>query len=261
MVEESLLPIDGEVFLFRYKITIAYDGTNYCGWQSQASGLSIQTLVHKALTTVLRQSTPVFGSGRTDSGVHAKGQTAHFDASEIIDPSRLRLSLNALLPADVRILQLDPVLPDFHARFSAKSKIYHYHLHLDSVIDPFVRLYRYHVFGRCNIDRMKEALPFFLGTHDFTSFANEPVRTGGPCGKVRTLYHLNLIEQKGGIRLEFEGDGFLYKMVRNISETLVQVGLEKLPPNQIETIFLAKDRRAAPAAAPPQGLFLMEVKY
>lgn len=126
----------------RYKLTIAYDGTHYCGWQVQDHLDSIQSLIQKALQTALRHPLDLTGSGRTDAGVHARGQTAHFDSQLPFDPSRLRLSLNALLPPDIRILKIDPVAPDFHARYCAKAKIYHYHLHLSRVDDPFTRLYR-----------------------------------------------------------------------------------------------------------------------
>jgi tRNA pseudouridine38-40 synthase len=245
----------------RYKLTIAYDGTNYSGWQVQPNGQAIQPLIQFALTTVLRSRIDLTGSGRTDAGVHARGQTAHFDAPTLIDPSRLRISLNALLPFEIRILQIEPVALDFHARYSATSKIYHYHLHLDQVADPFARLYRHQVFGPCDLKRISDAIPHFLGTRDFLSFANEPSRGSASRGSVRTLFRLDLIEQPGGVRLEFEGDGFLYKMVRNITGALLDIGSGKLTPHNIPEIFAAKDRQSAGSAAPPQGLFLMAVRY
>lgn len=245
----------------RYQLTIAYDGTAYSGWQVQPNSQAIQPLIQNALATVLREPVKLTGSGRTDAGVHARGQTAHFDAQHPLDPSRLRISLNALLPTDIRILHINPAEPHFHARYDAISKIYHYHLHLDPVIDPFVRLYRHQVYGPCDLNRMREAIPHFLGTRDFLSFANEPNRGSASRGAIRTLFRLDLIEQKGGVRLEFEGDGFLYKMVRNITGVLLEIAAGKLAPEDIPEIFAAKDRRRAGAAAPPQGLFLMEVKY
>jgi tRNA pseudouridine38-40 synthase len=227
----------------------------------QPTGLGVQLLIQQTLATVLRSSVDLTGSGRTDAGVHARGQTAHFDAPETVETSRIRCSLNALLPPDIRILRIDRVAPDFHARYSATSKIYHYHLHLDPVIDPFVRLYRHQVFGPCDLERIRAALPHFLGTRDFFSFANEPNRGSASRGSVRTLTRLDLIEQKGGYRLEFEGNGFLYKMVRNIGGVLLEVGAGKRDASEIPKIFAAKDRRRAAAALPPQGLFLMEVRY
>lgn len=241
----------------RYKLTIAYDGTHYCGWQVQANGTSIQSLVQKALETALRHPTDLTGSGRTDAGVHARGQTAHFDTDQ--DTSRLILSLNALLPPDIRIFRIDPVSSDFHARYSAKGKVYHYHLHLDPVADPFKKLYCHQVFGKFDLKRLKDGIFYFLGTHDFISFANvkEEIQTD----TVRTIDRIDVVEEKGGIRLEFEGEGFLYKMVRNITGTLIDIAAGRMEPSDVEKILQQKDRKRAGMAAPAQGLFLHEVKY
>ncbi len=244
----------------RYKLTISYDGTHYAGWQVQKNGQAIQPLIQKALQTVLRQNRiDLSGSGRTDAGVHAKGQTAHFDAEKSFDPKRLLLSLNALLPSDIRASSIEEVALDFHARYSAKAKIYHYHLHLDPVLSPFTKLYSHQVLGPLDLSLLKEGAMVFLGTHDFSAFANvtEKTKRDG----VRTLYRLDVVEQKGGCRLEFEGSGFLYKMVRNITGALLEVGARKMVPNEIRSILASKDRRSAPAAAPAKGLFLMQVLY
>jgi tRNA pseudouridine38-40 synthase len=244
----------------RYKLTIAYDGTNYSGWQVQENATSIQALVQEALQTALRHPLDLTGAGRTDAGVHAKGQTAHFDTDVSTHPSRLLLSLNALLPPDIRIMQMEQVEATFHARYSAKSKIYHYHLHLDPILDPFTKLYSYQVFGRFDLQKLKKAAPFFIGTHNFTSFANVK-KTNKEPDAIRTLYRLDVIEEQGGVRLEFEGDGFLYKMVRNITGTLLEIGAGKLSPEEIPTILHKQNRSAAGAAAQPHGLFLVQVLY
>jgi tRNA pseudouridine38-40 synthase len=244
----------------RYKLILSYDGTGYSGWQVQKTGPAIQPLVQKALETVLRHPIALTGSGRTDAGVHALGQTAHFDTDQLFDPRRLRLSLNALLPPDIRVLSIEPAAPSFHARYSALSKIYHYHLHLERVADPFTRLYRHHP-APCDLDLLSAAIPHFIGTRDFTSFANEPGRGSVSRDPVRTLFRLDLIPQSGGARLEFEADGFLYKMVRNITGTLLDVAARRIAPGAIPAILDAKDRRKAGASAPPQGLFLMQVNY
>ncbi len=241
----------------RFKLTTAYDGTNYSGWQVQENAPSIQPLIQKALETTLRHPLDLTGSSRTDAGVHALGQIAHFDTDTPFEVKRLILSLNALLPPDIRIFQIEPVAPDFHARYSARSKIYHYHLHLDPVADPFTKLYRHQVFGPFDLPKLKRAALQFVGTHDFTSFAN--TKEGPEKDSVRTLYRLDIVEQKGGLRLEFEGDGFLYKMVRNITGTLLDVAAGRLDEAKISSIFAARDRRKGGPAAPPQGLFLMEV--
>lgn len=240
----------------RYKLTIAYDGTHYAGWQVQANADAIQPRIQKALEIVLRQKVDLSGSGRTDAGVHASGQTAHFDTTGMVDLKKTLLSLNALLPLDIRILEIEPVEPDFHARYSAKSKVYHYHL--TQTADPFTKLYRHLVLGPFNIALLKEGALQFIGTHDFTSFAN----TGGEEKPgVRTLYRLDVVEQRGGVRLEFEGNGFLYKMVRNITGTLLEVAAGKIPSQEIQEILKERNRRKAKAAAPAKGLFLYQVRY
>lgn len=247
--------------LKKYKLIISYDGTNYGGWQVQTNSISIQTLVQRALETFLRSSTPIIGAGRTDAGVHALGQTAHFDSPEEINLSRLRLSLNALLPSDIRIRTIEEAAEDFHARYSATGKTYHYHLHLDGVINPFKRLYSTHVLHRVDLDLLHRAAPLFIGTHDFTSFANEAKEGSASRNAIRTLRKLDLFEEPGGIRLEFEGDGFLYKMVRNIVGTLLDVSRHLIALDEVSEIFQAKDRRRAGRTAPPQGLFLIQVHY
>jgi tRNA pseudouridine38-40 synthase len=245
----------------RYRLVVSYDGTNYAGWQVQKTGLSVQSLIQKFLHIVLRHPLDLTGSGRTDAGVHALGQTAHFDTPVFFKPTRLRTSLNALLPNDIRILEIQPVPDDFHARYSALSKIYHYHLQLDGVANPFARLYRYHVPAPCDLTLFKQAIPHFLGTHDFTSFANQADRGSASRDPIRTLMRLDLVSQPGGVRLEFEANGFLYKMVRNIVGTLLDVAASRIDPAAIPSILKAADRRRAGAAAPPHGLFLMHVNY
>jgi len=245
----------------RYKLTIAYDGTNYCGWQVQNTGPSNQAFVQQALLTALRHPTDLSGSGRTDSGVHARGQTAHFDTPNLIDPQRLLFSLNGLLPPDIRITSLEPASDTFHARYSAKQKTYHYHIHLDPVADPILAPYRYHLFDQIDRKKLTEGTKLFLGTHDFTSFANDAHRGCAAHDPIRTLSQFDLIEQPGGVRLELTSDGFLYKMVRNLVGTLIEVGRGKIKPEQVAGIIAAKDRSKAGKAVPPHGLFLMQVHY
>lgn len=243
-----------------YKMTIAYDGTLYGGWQSQINTVSIQSLIQNALSTVLRKPVKVTGSGRTDAGVHALSQIAHFREAHALDLSRLLLSLNALLPVDIRILAIAPVPLQFHARFSAISKLYHYQLHLDPVIDPFQRLYAHRPPHPVDVGLLEEAAQAFIGTHDFTSFANTR-STPSKMGNVRTIYRLDILKREKGVCLAFEGNGFLYKMVRNIVGTLLDVCSSKISISDIEKIFAARDRRAARIAAPAHGLFLVRVEY
>lgn len=245
----------------KYKLTIAYDGTCYGGWQIQNNSTSIQTLIENALATVLRNPTPLTGAGRTDAGVHARAQIAHFTHDAEIDAYRTLASLNGLLPHDIRILKVESVPEDFHARYSALSKEYHYHLHLESVLDPFKRLYSYHFHQSLDLALLKEAASFFLGKRDFTSFANDSDEGSAGRNPVRTITRLDIVPERGGIRLEFEGDGFLYKMVRNITGTLIDVARGRTPLKTLPDIFMAKDRRRAGQAAPAQGLFLISVNY
>ena len=245
----------------RFKLTLSYDGTNYCGWQVQANATSIQTLVQKALETILRHPISLTGAGRTDAGVHALGQTAHFDTSVSIDPDRLRYSTNALLPADIRIIKIEPVPDDFHARYWATGKIYYYHLQLDPVCDPITRLYRTPVYGKFDRIAFQLAAQQFLGTRDFIAFANESHKGTAARDSIRTLKRLDIVEERGGLRLEFEGDGFLYKMVRNITGTLLDVAAHRRSSRQIAALLQEKNRRLSGSTAPAQGLFLVQVHY
>jgi len=246
---------------FKYKLLISYDGTRYGGWQIQHNSVSIQALIEDALKIALRKETPVVASGRTDAGVHAKGQVAHFVTDPAVDLGLLLRSLNGILPDDIRILRVEMADPNFHARYSAASKEYHYHIHLDWALDPFKRLYAYHHPYPLDIPLMQQAAKAFIGTHDFTSFANEASKGSAAKNPVRTLTRLDFIPEPGGMRLEFEGNGFLYKMVRNITGTLLDVGRKKISPSAIPSLFDKKDRRQMSSAAPPQGLFLIKVNY
>lgn len=248
--------------MFYYKLTIAYDGTNYSGWQIQPNAISIQELIQNALKTFLHKERIVLiGSGRTDAGVHARAQVAHFRYEAEIDLYKLLSALNGILPRDIRIKHAELVDQRFHSQYSARGKIYHYHLCLDRVVDPFRRLYCWHVRRKLDMELLKSSASCFIGTHDFTAFANESHAGAAAKNPVRTIYRLDLIEEQGGVRLEFEGNGFLYKMVRNIVGTMVDVASLKRPYEDIQEIFVSKDRRKASLAAPPQGLFLVKVHY
>ena len=242
----------------KYKITISYDGTKYGGWQVQPNTLTIQVLIQDALQTILRTPTPLTAAGRTDAGVHALGQVAHFSSDQTLDLHSLLYSLNGVLPRDIRIRELVPTSEDFHARYSAKSKIYHYHLHLTPVQPPFTYLYATHVRTSLDLKKLQEALPHFIGTHDFTSFASAGCGSKNP---IKTLQRLEIVKEPEGIRLEFEGNGFLYKMVRNIVGTLLEIGKNKRSVSEIPFILAQKDRKLAGPTAPPKGLFLMKVNY
>jgi tRNA pseudouridine38-40 synthase len=242
-----------------YRMRIAYDGTTYSGWQIQPNSSSIQGVIEQALHKLLKAPIRLIGAGRTDAGVHAIGQTAHFTTLLPLDCSQMLYALNGILPRDIRIKEFVPTTESFHAQYGALSKEYHYHLWLEKVIDPFQRLDRHHFHDtRFQLSLLKEGLELFIGTHDFTTFAN----VGGAVNNhIRTIKRITLQHQEGGIRLEFEGNGFLYKMVRNIVGTLLEVATSKKPVAAISTLFAQKDRRFAGPAAPARGLFLMAVNY
>jgi tRNA pseudouridine38-40 synthase len=245
----------------RYKIVIAYDGTHYCGWQTQSNGPSIEAVLEKALVTILRHPIFVCGSGRTDSGVHARGQVAHFDSNAVVNPEKTLFSLNGLLPSDIRVLSLELAEGNFHARYSVKQKTYQYHLHLDPVTDPILFPFRHHLKGTIDKKKLIEGTKLFLGTHDFTSFANNALGNCAAHDSIRTLSRFEPIEQPGGLILELTSDGFLYKMVRNLVGTLIDLSRGKFEPSDIPKIFEAKNRSRAGIAVPSNGLFLMRVDY
>ena len=244
-----------------YKLEIAYDGTDYCGWQIQPNGITIQALIQNALKVLIKEKIQIIGSGRTDSGVHALAQVANFKTSQTINLYRIVNGLNALLPIDIRIHHAEQVAEDFHAQYTAKGKIYHYHLWLDPVVNPFLYRFRYHNRSKIHLDLLQEASQAFIGTHDFTSFANEGHRGTAAHDPIRTIKRLDVIKQEGGVRLEFEGDGFLYKMVRNMVGIMLEIAEGKRSPQAIPQILAAKNRTFAGKAAPPQGLFLVKVFY
>ena len=246
---------------FNYKITIFYDGTNYCGWQIQPNGMTIQEMLQDKLSIILREPIEAIGASRTDSGVHAIGQVAHFNYSQEIDLYRFLASINGVLPQDIRVKDVEQVPLDFHARYSAVNKVYHYHINLGPIQDPFKRLYSWYFPERIDFDLLQEAAAQFVGTHDFTSFANEPGTGSQATNPVRTLKRLTIVREPYGIRLEFEGESFLYKMVRNLAGTLMEVAKGKRLTTEIPEILAAKDRRKAGRAAPPHGLFLIRVEY
>ena len=238
----------------KYKMVIAYDGTNYGGWQNQLTSLSIQEVIETVLAQITTQPLAIVGSGRTDAGVHANGQVAHFTVEK---PISLK-SLNSLLPKDIRILSLEEVNETFHARFSVKEKTYLYHICTAQVQNPFERRYALHYTYPFNKEKLVMALPHFVGTKDFTSFANQFKEDRDP---IKTLFELSLIERKGGFTLKFRGDGFLYKMVRNITGLLLDIGRGKRLIEDIPVIFSAKSRSSASESAPPHPLFLETVLY
>lgn len=247
--------------MHKYCLCIAYDGSQYSGWQFQPNAISIQQTLQETITTLIRQEVSVVGSGRTDAGVHALNQMAHFTSLVPIQTEQFFRSINGMLPKDIRVKRVVEVPLTFHAQQSAIKKEYHYKICLDPIVSPFEKLYCLHVPFTIDIELLKEAATLFLGTHDFSSFANSQSEGAAKKNPVRTLYRLDVVQTDSGIRLEFEGNGFLYKMVRNIVGMLLQVASKKRSIKEIPVLFEAKDRRLAPMASAAKGLFLVKVSY
>jgi tRNA pseudouridine38-40 synthase len=246
----------------KFRLTIAYDGTGYEGWQVQKIGTGVQEKVEHALGKLFSSRPRVHSSSRTDTGVHAVGMVVHFEvpaAESSISPRKLALALNAWLPEDVRVLKAARVGPDFHARFSAVGKQYRYFVWNHPAMNPLLRRTAWHVPRPLNIDAMRRASQSFIGTHDFQSFA---ANSGyEKSSHVRSLWRCDF--KKSGALLTFviEGDGFLYKMCRGIVGTLVQVGLGKFSPETMSELLSKKNRQLAGMTAPAHGLVLWRVFY
>lgn len=249
--------------IYNYKLIIAYDGTEYQGWQVQPNGLSIQEVMQNTFYTFLREEIKLIGSGRTDAGVHANGQVAHFKMGRELDLGLFMKSANALLPPDIRVLNIEQVPADFHAQYSAKGKIYHYHICNGVFQNPLKRLYSLHVREKLDLNLLKEGARQLMGTHDFIAFANSATEGTASRDSIRTMKRIDVVmeEEQNSFRIEFEADGFLYKMVRNLVGALLEVASGKRTSDSIAHILASKDRRLSGKAVPPHGLFLVEVIY
>ncbi len=242
------------------KIVLEYDGTNYHGWQSQAgSGMqTIQETLEKALTLLSKEEGKVFSSGRTDAGVHALGQVINFQTRTAIPASAWAPALNQLLPSDIRALTSEEVPPEFHARYSAISKVYKYRILNRHAQTAIYRAYAWHVKRPLNVSSMRSAAAILLGKHDFSSFRGSGCTAKSP---VRTLKSVTIQKNGDFLELLFEADAFLQYMVRNITGTLVEVGLGRFNTNDMVKILEARDRSRAGKTAPPHGLYLLSVTY
>ena len=246
----------------RYKMTVAYDGHLFHGFQYQPHQRTVQGTIETALYKMTKGKTVIVeGSGRTDAGVHALGQVIHFDyPGKKIPPERMICALNSMMPLDIIFKNCAVVDEKFHVRYSAKGKWYRYCVSLDRFVDPFKRFYTGHYPYPVNIEKMKKAATDLLGTHDFTSFA----ASGGQIrNKVRTMYYVNVAknEQSNEIVFDFICSGFLYNMVRILVATLLEIGRGKRPINDIPRVISAKDREQVRETAPASGLFLYHVFY
>jgi tRNA pseudouridine38-40 synthase len=240
------------------KLTIEYDGTNYCGWQVQPNGESIQGVLERAVSTLSGAFTRITGSGRTDAGVHALGQVANFFTEKEVAPHRLRRGLNALTPLDITIKEVEIVADSFDARRDARSRVYEYRILNRPTPSPFHLNRAWHVHEPLELSAMREAIPCLIGEHDFSSF-----RAAGcdAAHAVRNVY-MNSLDQRGDLLVyTIEATAFLRHMVRNIVGTLVEVGQGLRTPQAFKELLKARDRTKAGITAPAHGLYLVEVKY
>ena len=240
------------------KITVEYDGTDFCGWQVQPNGRTVQQEIETALNKLVGKEIKVVGSGRTDSGVHALGQVASFSVDENIPAERYAYALNTLLPSDVRVTASERVEDGFSARFSAKRKTYSYTFYESEVIRPLSDRYAERVNGKLNETAMQKAGEYLIGTHDFKCFlaANSQVKD-----TVREIYAVK-VERKGEkVTFSVTGNGFLYNMVRIIAGTLLDIGQGKNPPEKMQEILLSQKRNLAGKTLSAKGLTLISVEY
>lgn len=245
----------------RLKATIAYDGTNFAGYQVQPKQRTVQEEIENILTRMHKSEEVVHvtASGRTDARVHALGQVIHFDTTLNIPVDKYVTALNVQLPGDIRVLDMEEVAPDFHARYSVHGKQYRYIWSCTKIADPFRRFYTTPTKGqKPDVERMKEAAQHIIGTHDFSCFcaANTSVKD-----KVRTVEALDFEWHGEELHMVIRGNGFLYNMVRIIAGTLWEVGISKREPAELEQIVASMDRGQAGKTAAPQGLYLEKVHY
>lgn len=245
----------------RLKLTVAYDGAPFSGWQSQANHNGIQDHLERAFERIAGQKVRVHGSGRTDAGVHALAQCAHVDLATLkLRPARLVVALNALLPPTIRILRCGEVSGDFHARYSAKGKIYRYRIFRGPVLPPFEHGRAWHVMPSLDMALVQSAALLFVGKHDFAGFAANSGQFD--TDTTRTLFAVRVRCGGPHVTIEFDGDGFLYKMVRLAVGAIVQCGLGKTSRKEIsERLLVKKDHRPMRLVAPANGLFLVRVRY
>jgi tRNA pseudouridine38-40 synthase len=254
-----------------WKLTLAYDGTDFFGWQVQPDRATIQGELAGAVERVTGERVLPQGSGRTDAGVHARGQVASFALHAPIPAENLRRALNRTLPESIRVLAAEPAAPEFHARHSVVAKTYEYRIFRGEICPPWTARFAWSPHWALNLGRLQAAAQMVTGTHDFTSFAatdpdlstREEEENGQPQreGDVRTIFASEWTEEGGLLVYRVRGNGFLHHMVRNLVGTFVDAGRGQMEPGDVERILAARARSAAGATAPARGLFLVSVEY
>ena len=242
----------------RVLLRVAYDGTNYCGWQKQNNGVAVEAVLNKHLSELLGTEISVIGASRTDAGVHAMGNVAVFDTDSRIPGEKFAYALNQRLPDDIAIQDSKEVAPDFHPRYCKCNKTYEYRVLNRKFPLPTERLYSYFLYYNIDVEKMQEAARHLVGTHDFASFcsANAQVKD-----TVRTVNIINVRKENDIITIQVNGNGFLYNMVRIISGTLLQVGMGRMSVMDVKNILDARDSTKSGPTAPAVGLTLVEINY
>ena len=243
----------------RIRLYVAYDGTDYCGWQIQPNGITIEEVLNRRLKKLTGEDIHVIGASRTDSGVHALGNIAVFDTESPIPPERMAYALNQKLPPDIVIVRSEEVGQDWHPRYQQKvTKTYEYHIFNAKVPNPLKRRYSTFVSVPLDVEKMRKGASWLVGEHDFVSFCN--VRTNVE-DTVRRIDEIQIRETGPDITIQVTGNGFLYNMVRIIAGTLIRVGRGFYTPEKVKEILEAKERTQAGVTAPPEGLVLVGIEY
>lgn len=244
----------------RYLAVVSYRGTGFCGWQKQTVSKfpSIEVTIEEVMSRILSSETKTYGSGRTDAGVHALGQTFHFDSKKELDVNKFAHSMNELLPKDIRILSVEKVSKDFHARFNAKSKTYLYKIRNKKVSDPFSSDLEYTLGQKLDVEKMVEASKLFVGEHNFQNFTS---KEEDEQKFSRNIWEIDIKSEEDDIEILLKGNGFMRYMVRMIVGNLIQVGLGKMTSSDIKKALESKERKPSSYKAPAYGLYLKEVEY
>lgn len=244
-----------------FLVIIAYDGTNYCGFQVQPNGRSVAAAFQDALEAVLGVRPDIKGCSRTDAGVHARGFALSFHADTRIPPEKLPLALNCHLPPDIRALSARTVPEGFHARYAAHTKTYSYHIHNSPIDSPFGARYYARVPQRLDVELMRQAAAYFVGTHDFLALCAAHSSAAAHGDTVRTITECTVSRSGDEIEIRVTADGYLYNMVRILAGTLCEAGLGRTAPEDIPHILASRRRRLAGPTMPAKGLFLERVEY
>ena len=242
----------------RVKLVVAYEGTNYCGWQIQPNGITIEQVLNETLSSLLGEEITVTGASRTDAGVHSLGNVAVFETHTKMPADKISFALNQRLPEDIVVQESCQVPEDFHPRFSKSRKTYEYRILNCRFRQPLERRTSYFYHYPLNVSAMQKAAAYLVGEHDFTSFASVHAQTNT---YVRTIYALDVVREGDMIRIRVQGNGFLYNMVRIIAGTLIQVGAGIKKPEDMESILAGKDRELAGPTAPAHGLTMIGLEY